>query len=91
MEFIDDLSQLYADFGTDAIVNNNAAHPVRGIFDAHYADALGLVAGTRPVFRAASNSPIVRGANVCIDGVDYTAKAAEPIDSDETLWPLEKV
>ena len=91
MDFATDLPLFYADFGTDAIVNGDASHPVAGLFDANFADALGMVSGVRPVFRAAQTSPIVRGADITIKGVAYKTKAGEPIGNDEILWPLEKV
>lgn len=91
MDFSAALSIFYADFGDDAIVNGNAADPVRGIFETVQKDALGLVTGVHPTFRAAASSPIVRGADVCIKGVHYKAKPGERLDADEILWPLEKV
>lgn len=90
MDFASDLSILYSDFGTAVIVNGDAAHPVRGIFRLTAADALGI-SGVRPTFRTSRSSPIVRGANVSIDGINYKALAGAPFGTLETIWPLEKV
>jgi hypothetical protein len=89
MDFAADLSLFYVDFGIDAQVSGQT-DPVRGLFDANYADALGI-AGTRPVFRAARTAPIQRGDQLTIKGVAYRVKTGEPHGESEMIWPLETI
>jgi hypothetical protein len=80
MPFVEDLSGFFkvSDFGTAALYNG--ATTVNGIFDAAYADPLGLAEGTAPVFMCATASvpAAAHGDTLVINGVTYTVRGVEP-------------
>jgi hypothetical protein len=76
MSFVEDIAPFLTDFGIAATVGGVS---VRGIFDAAYADALGL-SGTRPMLLvAAADVPAVaEGAAVTIGATSYTVESVRP-------------
>lgn len=77
MDLTDDTAAFFTDFAIDATV---AGVPVRGIFDAAYADVLGLVAGSTPVLTCASRdvTEAAVGASVTINATVYTVAEVHP-------------
>lgn len=81
-----DLSSMLMDFGTDAMVGGVA---VRGIFDAAYADPLGVAASTPALLCASADvSTVAQGAAVEVNGISYTVAAVKPDSTGMTLLQL---
>jgi hypothetical protein len=84
MAFVEDLSPFFADFGVSATVGGAS---VTGIFDAAYADELGI-GGIGPTFRCKSTdvASAVAGTAVTINATSYTI--AGPVEHDGTGMAL---
>jgi hypothetical protein len=91
MPFAEDLTPFFAvsDFGTAATYSVGSA-TVNGIFDKAYADPLGLVEGTAPVFvcRTADVPTAAHGQTFTINAVAYTVCGVEPDGTGVTLLRL---
>lgn len=89
MAFLD-TTAFFADFGLTATVGGAS---VRGMFDAAYQEAFGLVGGSRPVFKAATAdvSSASRGTAVVISGTSYTVGEVQPDGTGMTLLVLDAV
>lgn len=76
MAFTEDLAPFFADFGIAATVGGVS---VVGIFDAAYADPLGIVS-SQPILTvvAADVAHAAQGAAVSINATSYTIAAIEP-------------
>jgi len=88
MAFAESRAAFFADFGVTATVGGVA---VPAIFDAPYADALG-VAGTSPVLTIDSSSVTpAYGAAVSVAGASYTVAEIHPDGTGMTRLVLEGV
>jgi hypothetical protein len=89
MNFAADLGAMLAGpFGELVTI---ASRPVRAIFDAAYADALG-VAGSAPVLTCASAdvATVARGAPVRVRGAAFTVANIQPDGTGVTVLILER-
>jgi hypothetical protein len=86
MAFTEDLAPFFADFGIAATVGGVAC---MGIFDAAYADALGMN-GTRPALQVATAAvpSVAEGAAVTIGAASYTVESVQPDGTGMTLLIL---
>jgi hypothetical protein len=86
------IAEVFPDFFTDfgATVTKNGA-AVAGIFDAAYAAAFDMVAGSGPVFRCATSSGVARGDTLVVNGASYTVTVVEPDGTGLSVCRLEAV
>lgn len=83
-----DFDVFCADFGVDVVVGGVSQ---RGIFDDAYAEAFGLVGGSRPVLVVLTSPQAVRGASVSVGGKSYTVAESQPDGTGVTTLQLEAV
>ncbi len=86
--FTEDLDAFFVDFGVDATL---AGVAVRGIFDAAYADPMG-VESTAPVFSlpTADAASAAHGQALIVSGTTYKVRGIEPDGTGITLLRLER-
>jgi len=87
MAFVESFAPFFADFGVDATLNSV---PVRGIFDAAYGEAFGMISGTDPVFRLMSSVVVSNGATLVIGAETYIVIGIEPDGTGLSLLRLQK-
>lgn len=87
--FVEDHSAFLIDFGVDAVVDGRI---VRGIFDAAYADPLGI-AGSMPALLCVETlvAHAAQGDNVTLGGDDYTIAAIQPDGTGMAILKLRAV
>jgi len=84
----DDFDAFTADFGVDVVVGGV---PQRGIFDEAYAEAFGMVSGSRPMLVVLTSPQAVKGATVSVAGKNYTVAEPQPDGTGVTTLQLEAV
>lgn len=88
MAFVEDRRAFFTDFGVPAVVGGVA---LTGIFDAAYADALGI-GGSAPVLTIDTDATTpAYGAAVTVAGVSYTVAEIQPDGTGMTRLLLERV
>lgn len=87
MDFTEDFTAFFRDWGVDATVDSAA---VRGIFDNDYLTALGVTAGTGPVLlcAAADVASADQGDAVTVGAISYTITGIEPDGTGMVLLRL---
>lgn len=87
MPFVENLTAFFADFGVPATLG---AATITVIFDAAYADPLGI-AGTEPRATCASAdvAALVQGSPITIGGKAYTVRDKQPDGTGITVLLLE--
>lgn len=85
--FVEDHSAFLIDFGVDAVVDGVI---VRGIFDAAYADPLGI-AGSMPALLCVETlvAHAAQGAAVAIGSDSYTIAAIQPDGTGMVILKLQ--
>ena len=85
---VSDFDAFTADFGVDAVVGGVTQ---RAIFDESYAEAFGMVSGSRPQLIVLTSPQAIRGASVVVSGKSYTVAEAHADGTGITMLQLEAV
>lgn len=83
----DEFDIFCADYGVDVVVGGVAQ---RGIFDNAYAEAFGMVGGSRPMLVVLTSPQAVRGAAVSVGSKGYAVTEAQPDGTGVTTLQLEE-
>lgn len=87
MAFTESFAPFFADFGVLATLNGA---PVRGVFDAAYGDAFGMVSGNSPVFRLPSSVAVAIGDTLLVNAITYQVVVIEADGTGMTTLRLEQ-